>query len=254
MGLIDLPAPLFSSIDDVLALYVPAVLRLMLWGVLSGWLTMLLYGRFSNQESITRVKKQQKEQQKVMMDFEGEFDELLPLIRSTLGLGFRQLRLALGPALLASLPVLVIVVWVAGHFAYQTPAPADVISFTALPEVDERYRWSPPQARDDSSSGWLVEWPEESQSALLTIDGEPVLTLPLEQNIAVIHKQQWWNFLVANPLGYLPEDSTSEQISIDLPARQMLNFGPGWMRGWMFTYFLTFLLSSIGFKFVLRIE
>jgi len=254
MGLIDLPAPLFSSIDDVLALYVPAVLRLMFWGLLSGWFTMLLYRRFSNQESIAQAKKQQKEQQKIMMDFEGEFDELLPLISSTLGLGFRQLRLALGPALFASLPVLVIVVWVAGQFAYQTPAPADVIRFTALPQVDERYRWSPPQARDDSSSGWLVAWPEESQSASLAIDGESVLTLPLEQNIAVIHKQLWWNFLVANPLGYLPEDSTIEQITIDLPERHVLNFGPGWMRGWMVTFFVTFLLSSVGFKFVLRIE
>jgi uncharacterized membrane protein (DUF106 family) len=254
MGLIDLPALLFSSIDDVLALYVPVVLRLMLWGILGGWLTMLLYRRFSKQERIAQVKKQQKEQQKVMMDFEGEFDELLPLIRSTLGLGFRQLRLALGPALLASLPVLVIVVWVAGQFAYQSPAPADVIKFTALPEVDERYRWSPSQTRDASFSGWLVEWPEESQSALLAIDGEPVLTLPLEQNIAVIHKQQWWNFLVANPLGYLPENSTIEQITIGLPERQVLNFGPGWVRGWVFTFFLTFLLSSVAFKFVLRIE
>ena len=104
------------------------------------------------------------------------------------------------------------------------------------------------------STGWLVAWPEESQSVLLAIDGESVLTLPLEQNIAVIHKQQWWNFLVANPLGYLPEDSTIEQITIDLPERQVLNFGSGWMRGWMFTFFVTFLLSSVGFKFVLRIE
>jgi hypothetical protein len=254
MGLIDFPAPIFSAIDDVLALVAPVFLRLMLWGVLAGWLTMLLYRRFSNQESIAGVKKQQKEQQKVMMDFEGEFNELMPLIRSTLGLGLRQLKLALGPALLASLPVLVLVVWVAGQFSYQTPAASEKVLFTAMPQVDDLYRWSPAQPEDEANSGWMVQWPEAGQVISLDVDGESVLTLPLKKNIGVIHKRQWWNILMANPLGYLPAGSNIDQITIDLPEMQALGFGPDWIRGWMFTFFMTFLLSSVAFKFVLRIE
>lgn len=58
----------------------------------------------------------------------------------------------------------------------------------------------------------------------------------------------------ANPLGYLPAGGGVETIHIALPARQYLGFGPGWLRGWMFSLFLTFLLSSVVFKFLLKID
>jgi uncharacterized membrane protein (DUF106 family) len=254
MGLVDLPAPLFTAIDDVLATFAPVFLRLLLWGILAGWLTMLLYRRLSNQARISEVKKQQKEQQKIMMDFEGEFDELMPLIFSTLGLGFRQLRLALGPALLASLPILILVIWVAGQFSHHAPDPGELIRFTAQPALDESYRWHPEQQTDEATSSWLVAWPAENQTAQLEAGGESILSLPLEQHINVIHKRQWWNLLMANPIGYLPNDSAIEQIIIDLPIVEALSFGPSWIRGWMFGFFLSFFISSIAFKFILKIE
>lgn len=58
----------------------------------------------------------------------------------------------------------------------------------------------------------------------------------------------------ANPLGYLPQDSSVEMIHIGLPARQYLDFGPDWMRGWMFSFFITFLVSSVAFKLLLKID
>ena len=109
MGLFDLPAPLFGAIDGLLAMALPAVIRLVIWGVLAGWLTMVVYRFLSNQEKIGELKTQQKVQQKNIAEFDGEFAGLLPLIRQTLALGFKQLGFALGPALLATVPILFIV-------------------------------------------------------------------------------------------------------------------------------------------------
>ena len=118
MGLFDLPTPLLGAIDQLLSPLLPAVIRLVMWGVLAGWLTMLIYRRLSNQKKIGDLRSEQKVQQKIISGFDGEFEELFPVIRHTLALGLRQLGLSLGPAVLATIPILFIIIWIAGAFGY----------------------------------------------------------------------------------------------------------------------------------------
>lgn len=258
MGLFDFPAPLFSFVDGLLAVALPPVLRLAIWGTLAGWLSMIVYRFFSDQEKIGALKTLQKEQQKNMSEFDGEFSELLPLIRHTLTLGFRQLGLALGPALLATLPVLFIVIWVAGEFGHVAPAAGSEV-FLSIEPASSEIHWSSNEQVGVNEGGWVINWPSQGQS--LTISeatmGEgyqPLLVLPLEHDIPIIHKKRWWNLLMANPLGYLPEEGKTDVIYIELPEAVIIDSGPAWMRGWMFSFFMAFLLSSIGFKLLLRLD
>jgi hypothetical protein len=253
MGLFDLPAPLLAAIDGLLAMALPAVLRLVFWGIIAGWLAMLVYRRLSNQGKIRELKRQQKIQQKKIAGFDGEFEELIPLIRSTLALGFRQLGLALGPALLSTLPVLFLIVWVAGSYGHDAPTAGSIVVLTAEPTTDGIH-WTPITNVVILEDGWQIQWPGRGQFLTLTDGQLPLLKLPLKDNIPIIHKKKWWNFLMANPIGYLPENGNTDVIHIGLPEQHMLGFGPDWMRGWMFSFFLAFLLSSLGFKFLLRIE
>ncbi len=253
MGLFDLPAPLFAAIDGVLAMALPPLLRLMCWGILAGWLTMVVYRRLSNQEKIGELKAHQKAQQKKIAEFDGEFEQLMPLIRHTLALGFRQLGLALGPALLSTVPVLFLIVWVAGAFGNEAPAADSMVHLTAEPSNDDIH-WSSITAVEIAADGWQVKWPGSGQSLTLTDGRQSLLTLPLEYNIPVIHKKKWWNLLMANPIGYLPDEGKTDVIHIGLPEQVIIGFGPNWMHGWMFSFFLTFLLSSLGFKLLLRID
>jgi hypothetical protein len=253
MGLFDLPAPILGAIDGVLAMALPPVLRLVIWGILAGWLTMVVYRRLSNQKKIGELKAQQKIQQKTIAEFDGEFEELMPLIRHTLALGFKQLGLALGPALLATVPVLFIVIWVAGEFGYETPVAGGEVLLNAEPAGGDVH-WSATSEVKISENGWVINWPSEGQSLTMTDSRQPLLVLPLAHNIPIIHKKKWWNLLMANPLGYLPEDGKTDVIHINLPEQVFMGSGPGWMRGWMFSFFGTFLLSSVAFKLLLRID
>ena len=142
MGLLDLPAPIFGTIDGVLAMALPAVLRLIIWGILAGWLSMIVYRLFSDQEKIGALKAVQKNEQKRIAEFDGEFAELLPLIRHTLALGVRQLGLALGPALIATIPVLFIVIWVAGQFGHVSPVAGSEV-FLSVEPAGSDIHWSP---------------------------------------------------------------------------------------------------------------
>ena len=83
---------------------------------------------------------------------------------------------------------------------------------------------------------------------------QSLLVLPMTDDIPVIHKKRWWNFLMANPLGYLPKDGETDVVHIGLPEVVVIEFGPAWMRGWMFSFFVSFFLSSFGFKFLLRLN
>lgn len=253
MGLFDLPAPIFGAIDGVLALAMPPVLRLIIWGILAGWLTMIVYRLFSDQEKIRALKALQKGQQKDIAEFDGEFAELMPLIRHTLALGFRQLGFTLGPALLATVPVLFIVIWVAGEFGFTTPGAGAEVLLTVEPASSDIH-WSSTTEVKISENGWVINWPSQGQTLTIRDDHQPLLVLPLEHDIPIIHKHRWWNLLVANPLGYLPQDGKTDVINVDLPEAVIIGFGPGWMRGWMFSFFFAFLLSSIAFKLLLRLD
>lgn len=256
MGFFDLPAPLFGAIDQVLGMALPGVLRLVLWGILAGWLTMVVYRRLSNQERIQVLKAEQKEQQKIISGFDGEFEELFPVIRHTLALGMRQLGLSLGPALLATIPILFIVVWVAGNFGNEQPSVGTPVGIEINQDQAtlDRFGWSTPGVAAPTENGWMLNWPSADQPVAFLQDDEALFELPSESSIPIIHKHQWWNWLMANPTGYLPEDALVDSIDIVLPEQQFLAFGPGWLRGWMFSFFLSFLLSSIGFKLALKID
>lgn len=253
MGLFDLPAPIFGAIDNILAMALTPMLRLIFWGILAGWLTMVVYGFFSDQGKIGKLRAQQKSQQKDIAEFDGEFAELMPLIRQTLALGFRQLGLALGPALLASIPILFIIIWVAGEFGYETPIAGSEVLLTAEPATSD-IQWSKTTEVSTSEVGWVVNWPSNGESLTMNDDHQLLLTLPLEHDIPIIHKKRWWNLLIANPLGYLPKDGSTDVIHINLPGAVFIGSGPGWIRGWMFSFFITLLLSSILFKRLLRLD
>jgi hypothetical protein len=256
MGLFDLPAPLLGAVDAALATFLPALVRILLWGVLAGWLTMLLYRALSNQEKIAVLKAEQKEHQKNIAGFDGEFDELLPLVGRALGTGMRQLGLSLGPALMATVPILFIVVWVAGEFAYRQPEPGTVVAIGIEPADADRtsLKWVPEGTGKTTGTGWDVDWPGEGSSIALQRESKTLLELPSTESIPVIHKRRWWNWLMANPLGYLDEGEPMDTINIALPAQQLSKAGPAWMRGWMFFFFGSFLLSSIAFKLALKID
>lgn len=258
MGLFDLPAPVFSAIDGLLAVLIPPVLRLVLWGILAGWLTTVTYRLFSDQEKLGELKAEQKRQTRAIAEFDGEFMELMPVVRHALALGIKQLGLALGPALFATIPILFIVIWIAGEFAYQAPNPGSEVMVRTEPAASDIQWSSAPETQipenKNNGDGWLIKWPSKSQPVTMSDGHRTLLVLPLAHNVPIIHKKRWWNLLMANPIGYLPKDGTTDVVHIELPEKIFIGAGPGWMRGWMFSFFMAFLLSSVGFKLLFRLD
>ena len=158
--------------------------------------------------------------------------------------------------MLASIPVLFLLVWVAGQFGFEQTAPGSRVTIS-IPDVHQpptEIAWNPSDHAVETREGWIVVWPASGKSVKMSQSTHILLQLPTSEPIPIIHKKRWWNTLVANPIGYLPNDAPIDAIEIGLTPQVFLPFGPGWIRGWMFTFFLSFLLSSIAFKLLLKID
>jgi hypothetical protein len=70
----------------------------------------------------------------------------------------------------------------------------------------------------------------------------------------VVHKRQWWNALIGNPLGYLPDNASVEEVSLALQPKVLLRGVPGWMSGWEFPFLLAMFMFSMGIKIAFRLQ
>ncbi|MGI9498740.1 MAG: hypothetical protein ACR2P3_01775 [Geminicoccaceae bacterium] len=245
MGIFDLPAPLFAWADQAMGGFASPTVRLVLWGLVAAGLSMGLYWLFSPQGKLTDVKIRALKARQDLNAFDGEFAEAWPLMRSMLGLSMRQLAMTTLPAILASLPVLALIVWLGTAYGYRLPADGGTISIQTTPNIEA----SAEITTVESAS------PENPPRLVVTSPGGGVIgDISLAAPVPTIHKKQWWNTLFGNPLGYLPMDGEVEAIALELPENDYLGFGPGWLRPWYVLFFTILVSGSLAIKMLGRIE
>lgn len=243
-GLLDLASPLLSWMDGALAAVLPTAGRLVLWGLVAAAFSMALYAVVSPQQRLRRVRKRAVDARRALDSFDGSFAEARPLIAAMLTSSMRQLGLVLAPALLASLPLLFLLAWLHGSFAYVLPEPSAAVSLRTEPQGY--------QASLQPTEERVGEVPVPS---LVVRDGtgRVVEARALNAPVTVLHKAQWWNSLIANPLGYLADDSPLERVEIDLPRLEVISFGPAWLRTWEAVFFTALVAASLAIKLAFRL-
>lgn len=252
-GIFDIPAPLLTWADVALGQVLPDAARLVLWAVLAGAASMGLYWLVSPQQKLESARKDTARARQALAAYDGAFDGIWPVMGRSLSTSFRHLGLALGPALVGSLPVLVLMGWMAGQYGYELPASGEQVRVHGEP-AGGALEWSNGIVVDGDGP-WTVRWPAADQAVhLIDSSARTMLTLPLSQPVPVIHKRAWWNMFFANPLGSLPEDAPVDLIGVDLRARVFLPFGPGWMRGWEAPFILAVIAASVAVKILFRIR
>lgn len=257
MGIFDLLSPILSLIDN-LFFWVPEILRLTFWALVAAVITMKTYERFSNQSLIQSLKPEIKAAQIALAKYDGEFEGLWPLMAKSFILSGRHIGLTLKPALIASVPVLFILVWVSNSFSTFLPESGEKI--VIKPKSSEAHltmelNWNKEGKWLNREQCWLVSWPDTAETLTLSDPWTgPVMSLPFSKPSGVIHKKQWWNWLFANPAGYLPDNAVIDVLEIELPEKKYLNFGPNWMHGWEFFFLSLLMIFSLGIKWLFKIH
>lgn len=252
MSLAELPFPIFDPIDALLATFLPDAARLVLWGILAGTSAMALYALFSDQAGIRAQKAAMRELQGQLRAAQDDFALTMRLSRANLAASMRLLGKVTLPAVLSSLPPVFLLIWVAETFAVAPPRPGAEVPVTLVPATAEitprpAPAWSP--ARD------RVTWPAEGELGVADAQG-PVWSAPADARRppVAVHQPVWWNWLYGNTAGYLRPGSAIEEIRFAQQPRDVLGFGPGWLRGWEVVFFASLVIASLSLKRFARID
>jgi hypothetical protein len=117
MSLLDGPFAFLSALDTGAARMAPEGVRLVLWALIAAIVSMELYRWLSPQARIKTMKVELQEAQRRLSGFDGEFSEGWPLVRRMLGLALTRVGLVLPATIAASLPLLVLILWLAVAYA-----------------------------------------------------------------------------------------------------------------------------------------
>lgn len=240
MGLLDLPAPILNWIDRYLSEFLPPVARLLLWAAAGALISMELYRLLSPQRRIVRLKGALQEAHHRLDAFDGEIEEAWPHIRRLLSLALQRLLIVLPATVLASLPLLVFIIWLETNYGGVFPPPGEPVAI---------------QVSGGLRGQWVYDGTKGSPRAkLMDPRGALVAEVPLKAAVPVVEKRRWWNAIIGNPAGYLPDDAPVDRIEFQLPRQQFLEVGPGWARGWEAIFFAALFLFASSLKTLRRIE
>lgn len=245
-GLLNAAYPVFSTVDGWLAI-LPVWLRLVLWGMVSGAAAMGLYAAMSGQGRLQALRARTAELRAAVARTD-DAGEAARLAIQNLKVSFRYLGAVTGPALLSGIPVLFVLAWISATFSYVEPAPGTAVALAVAPP-GVAVTAVPPAGEA------AVAWPEPGGKVALH-DGSGMAFEAAAADIAtvaIVHKRRWWSWILGNEAGYLPDAAAADAVSFALPPREILGFGPGWMRGWEFIYFISLLIVSLAIKFGFRI-
>jgi hypothetical protein len=237
-GLLDLPAPFFDLVDRSLLGALPPLVRLIVWAIAAAVLSLALYRWLSPQKRIIEAKASALAARRRLTDHDGDLESALPLMKQSMALALRHVGLVLPAALVASLPVLALLVWMDGSYGHGFPDGRQAPAIAVEPQ-DYAAQWQ------SNRSGGEIELRDRS--------GVEVARLTLAQPVTRIEKRHWWNAIVGNPAGYLPSTGPIEGVTVALPERHYLPVGPDWLRSWFVVAFLALLVASILFMRIARI-
>lgn len=234
MGLLDLPAPLYETMDGLLAGVIPPVGRVIVWAFLGAGASMLLYWALSPQSRIADAKAGAQAARRALNEHDGDFDDAGPLIANLFRTSFRHIGLVLPATLAASLPMLTLLVWLDTSYAHDLPGPGSAPAVTVTP------------------ANFTGAW-RDGGIEIRSPSGDVVQTVELKAPVPRVEKRHWWNALIGNPAGYLPDAGPVEAVSVALPQKSYLPVGPGWARTWLALFLPVLMAASFAIFKVARI-
>ncbi len=237
MGLFDLATPVAQRIDAVMATAVPAPSRVALWALLASILSMAAYRCSSNQREISRLKASIASTRAAIRQAPpDDYEKAMASSKSLLALSLRHVMRALGPTLVAGLPVLFVFSLLQQNYSYEQPQPGTTLPATLILE-------------DGATETLAVAFPLSEPRIL----DEIIPGFAPETPVPALAKPGWSDWLFANPAGSVKPQSALREIAIAVKPQRFVGFGPDWIAGWEALFLTLMVVFSLTIKRVFRI-
>lgn len=244
----------FNALDGILAQWLPAIVRFVFWGLLSGVLALALYALLSNQQKLARIKKEIKSLQRSLLTEDLSAGEFKTLGVRNLVLSLTLLKSVLVPGLVSAVPVLLVAFWLSIYYSYEPLTPGNTIDVQVKPRLNHLHI-EPLSAVAHEGAPIRLVVPAAGQSITFFDREEPAYVwLPERPLTEAVQKEQWWNTVLADEAGYVRTDSEIETIRFGLERARFVRSTPVWMSTWELPYFLAVLVAALAVKIGFRIE
>ena len=258
MAVFDLLSPVFSGFDSLVTPFTNEFIRITFWALISALITSMVFKKLSNPEKISSLKTDLHAKQKELNNHDGEFSEIKDLAIDTMKLSIKRMGLTFMPAMLASIPVVFVLTYLSNNYEFIQPNVGDSIPIkVSWEEASSESLISIKQDGKTLDSGDItsLKWPSNDKiiQLLEKKNSNQIMEFPAPVS-SIIHKKQWWNSLIGNPIGYLDDNSSVSSIEFTFINKKIIEFGPDWMHGWLFVFFFMTILFSIVFLFVFKIK
>ena len=214
---------------------------------------MGIYYMLSNQSKISSLKKNIKDLQQKIMNNNLEYAEFIDLSKENLKISFLLLLKALGPAVVSSIPVIIIAFWLQVYFSYSMPQKGFLLQINPMPEITKLVITSESLKKIKNNTYVVIS--KKTDNISIYEDSQVVYTGNIfSPAVPVIYKRQWWNILMENPAGYLKDASSVEKIIFNFSRKPVIKALPDWISGWELPYLAFILIASLTVKIVFRIQ
>ena len=247
--------PILKAVDSFLGYVLPAAVRLVLWGAVSGAVVISLYALLSDQEGIRSLKEKSRQLQRNMFAADVDFARYMALAGQNLRVVFRmtgKITVAVIPAFVF---VLIVVEWVNMFYSYDVPQEGDVS--VEVSSAGNNLMFEPAGAFE-KHSGKIRFVPgavSSNQDVVIRHEGTVVYAGdPLHPPTRSIKKKNWWNWVLANPAGYVSKSTQVEKIRFGFPRRVFVKWLPPWLGSWELLFFLPLCVVVFWIKFKYKIK
>lgn len=154
---------------------------------------------------------------------------MLRRAKRSIGLQFAIVSRIFLPSLLGMLPLLFALSDLSQRYSFVRPEPGQRITWCVSPGT-------PAGTVAINGMSLSSACSEQTWTTPLRLSWQShSVTHQLDQGRSnVLHSRRWWNVLLANPAGYLPDAAGDLEITAQLPEPRLLGVGPGWLNHWLF--------------------
>lgn len=248
-GLFGILDPVLHAADGVMA-FLPPLGRLLVWGLIAGVLSILLYRAVSPQARLRKLSEETTAARAELKSMQPHDAGYAGLIMRSLMVSLRRLGVSFFPALVSALPVLLMVVFLDTRYGLTKPEPGELVA--VLTENGEDIAMDRGQ---QLRAGWVFAWPGRDEVVQVRdAAGSEILAITSDTRPGLASKGGLLRFLFGAPAGGLPGHSTVDSLVIETTPRDFVQRNVIFPFQWTIPYFLAVILASLGLKFALRIK